>query len=312
MVTTQAKEAKRQKPQGDRRQGVRSPAAAARGVGEKGAVRALTVFYSPNALASRQNLERITGDWRLVSPEKGTPGSGHSKGFYLTTMDDLIADLVERNLLARTGPNKPYKGILIHSSKATSGQKDRLFSLLSCSPGSGRSTPWLASNSIRVIRRVLEAQRHGHGDAVIATAFVEGRVLVVQDANLAMHVIAADKHPLLRELTTDQLAAFTIDAAGSGLHWRSLDLDLDLDGLRAHPSEALAVHRRQRGAALQQWLQLHSEATAQMGKELRQAIDQVVEGKADLRSHLARELAEACALPPSDLLDQLAELQPKP
>jgi hypothetical protein len=275
-------------------------------------VRTLTVFYSPNALASRQNLERVTGDWRLVSPEKGTPGSGHSKGFYLTTMDDLIADLVERNLLARTGPNKAYKGILIHSSKASSGQKDRLFSLLSCSPVSGRPTPWLASNSIRVIRRVLEAQRHGHGGAVIATAFVEGRVLVVQDANLAMHVIAADKHPLLRELTTDQLAAFTIDAAGSGLHWRALDLDLDLDGLRAHPTKALAVHRRQRGAALQQWLHLNPEAMAQMGKELRQAIDQVVEGKADIRSHLVRELAEACELPPSDLLDQLAELQRKP
>jgi hypothetical protein len=175
------------------------------------------VFYSPNARASRQTLESITGDWRLVSPEQVTPESGHSKGFYLTTMEDLIADLVERNLLARTGPNKAYKGILIHSSKATSGQKDRLFSLLSCSPGSGRTTPWLASHSIRVIRRVLEAQRHGHGDAVIATAFVEGRVLVVQDANLAMHVIAADQHPLLRELTTDQLAAFTMDAAGSGL-----------------------------------------------------------------------------------------------
>lgn len=275
-------------------------------------MRALTVFYSPNALASRQNLESITGDWRLVSPEKGAQGSGHSKGFYLTTMDDLIADLVERNLLARTGLNKAYKGILIHSSKATSGQKDRLFSLLSCSPGNGPTTPWLASNSIRVIRRVLEAQRHGHGDAVIATAFVEGRVLVVQDANLTMHVIAADEHPLLRELSSDQLAAFTIDSAGSGLHWGALDLDLDLDGLRARPTEAQAVHRRRRGVALQQWLDIHPEATAQMDKELRQAVDQVVEGKTDLKSQLARELAEACALPPSELLDQLAELQRNP
>jgi hypothetical protein len=59
-------------------------------------------------------------------------------------------------------------------------------------------------------------------------------------------------------------------------------------------------------------LHLNPEATAQMGKELRQAIDQVVEGKADIRSHLVRELAEACELPPSDLLDQLAELQRKP
>ena len=226
-------------------------------------------------------------------------------------MDDLIADLVDRNLASRTQLNKAYKGILIHSSNATSGKKDRLFSLLSCSAGSGRNTPWLASNSIRVIRRVLEAQRHGHGDAVIATAFAEGRVLVVQDANLAMHVIAADEHPILKELSTDQLASFTIDASGSGLHWRSLDLDLDLDGLHAQPKEELAVHRRQRGAALQQWLEQHPEARTQIGEELMQAIDQVVAGKSDLRSELARELAEACRLSPSDLLDELAELQSK-
>ncbi|QPN65016.1 DUF2442 domain-containing protein [Synechococcus sp. CBW1004] len=127
-----------------------------------------------------------------------------------------------------------------------------------------------------------------------------------------MHVIAADEHPLLRELSSDQLAAFTIDSAGSGLHWPALDLDLDLDGLRARPTEAQAVHRRRRGVALQQWLDIHPEATAQMGKELRQAVDQVVEGKTDLKSQLARELAEACALPPSELLDQLAELQRNP
>lgn len=309
MVKTPAQATKHQKPQGHRHQGVRSAAAAARGVGEKGAAKTLTVFYSPNALASRQNLASIPADWQMVPPESKTSGAGHSKGFYLTTMDDLIADLVEQNLLTRTGPDKAYKGILIHSSKATSRKKDRLFSLLSCSAGRGRNTPWLASNSIRVIRRVLEAQRHGHGDAVIATAFVEGRVLIVQDANLAMHVIAADDHPNLKDLSTEQLASFTIDSAGSGLHWRALDLDLDLDGIRAHPTEALAAYRRQRGAALQQWLQHHPEARTQLSKELMQAIDQVVEGKADLRSELAGELAEACRLQPSDLLDQLAELQ---
>ena len=63
---------------------------------------------------------------------------------------------------------------------------------------------------------------------------------------------------------------------------------------------------------MQQWLDNHPEATVQMDQKLRQAIDQVVEGKTDLKSQLARELAEACALPPSELLDQLAELQRNP
>lgn len=281
-------------------------------MGKESAGRSLTVYYSPNAVPSREHLSGVKADWRLVSPQSQTSKTGSSRGFYLTTIDDLISDLVSQNRMAQIGAGAGYRGILIHSSKASSGLKDQLVSLLSCSQGGDRRTPWLASSSIRVIRRVLQAQRHGHGDAVIASAFVDGRVLVVQDANLDMHVIAADDHPVLSALTTNQLSSFTIDPAGSGLHWRSLDLDLDLDGLRLDSKDERADYRLKRGRVLQLWLERHPEAMEKGSEELLNALQPVMQGKADLNSQLAVALAEACAITPNALLNELAMLQNTP
>lgn len=312
MVTTPKQEAQRQKTQGHRRDGVRTSPAASRGVGKESTGRALTVYYSPNAVPSRENLSGIKADWRLVSPQRQASRSGRSKGFYLTTIDDLISDLVGKNRIAQIGTSAGYRGILIHSSKASSVLKDQLVSLLSCSQGGDRRTPWLASSSIRVIRRVLQAQRHGHGDAVIASAFVDDRKLILQDANLDMHVIAADDHPVLRALTTDQLSSFTIDPAGSGLHWRSLDLDLDLDGLSLDSKDEKADYRLKRGRVLRLWLEQHPEAMERRNEDLINALQPVMQGKADLSSQLANALAEACAITPNALLNELAELQNTP
>ena len=80
---------------------------------------------------------------------------------------------------------------------------------------------------------ILNAQHKGYGHVIIAQASVEGRYLVVQDANMNRFKFWADYHPALRPLTNQQLASFTIDPAGSGLHWADLDLDVDLDGLHA-------------------------------------------------------------------------------
>jgi hypothetical protein len=312
MVTTPKQEAQRQKPQGHRRDGLRTSRAASRGVGKESAGRALTVYYSPNAVPSREHLSGIKADWRLVSPQNQVSGSGRSKGFYLTTIDDLISDLVGRNRIAQVGTGAGYRGILIHSSKASSGLKDQLVSLLSCSQGGDRRTPWLASSSIRVIRRVLQAQRHGHGDAVIASAFVDGRMLVVQDANLDMHVIAADDHPVLSTLTTDQLSSFSIDPAGSGLHWRSLDLDLDLDGLSQDSKDERADYRLKRGRVLRLWLEQYPEVMEKRNEDLMNSLKTVMQGKSDLSSQLAVALAEVCAITPNALLNELAELQNTP
>jgi len=312
MVTTPTQEPQRQKPQGYRRDGVQISRAASRRVGKESSGRTLTVYYSPNAVTSREHLSGIKADWRLVSQKGQGSGSARFNGFYLTTIDDLISDLVGQNRIAQIGAGMGYEGILIHSSKASSGLKDQLFSLLSCSQGGDRRTPWLASRSIRVIRRVLQAQRHGHGDAVIASAFVDGRTLVVQDANLDMHVIAADKHPVLSALTTNQLSSFTIDPAGSGLHWRSLGLDLDLDGLRLDSKDEKTNYRLKRGRVLRLWLEQHPEAKENRNEGLVNALQPVMQGKADLSSKLVVALAEACAITPNALLNELAELQNTP
>ena len=76
-------------------------------------------------------------------------------------------------------------------------------------------------------------QHKGDGHVIIAQAFAAGRYLVAQDANMNRFKFCADHHPALRPLTNQQLASFTIDPAGSGLHWANLDLDIDPDGLHA-------------------------------------------------------------------------------
>jgi len=137
-------------------------------------------------------------------------------------------------------------------------------------------------------------------------------MLVVQDANLDMHVIAADDHPVLSTLTTDQLSSFTIDPAGSGLHWRSLDLDLDLDGLSLDSKDERADYRLKRGRVLRLWLEQHPEVMEKRNEELMNSLKTVMQGKSDLSSKLAVALAEACAITPNALLNELAELQNTP
>lgn len=309
MVKAPTQEAQRQKPQGHRRDGLRASRGASRRVGKQSAERKLTVYYSPNALPSREHLSGIQADWQLVSPHRRDREPERSRGFYLTTIDDLISDLVCRKRMVQTGAGGDYRGILIHSSSASSGLKDQLVSLLSASQEGRQRTPWLASSSIRVIRRVLQAQRNGYGDAVIASAFADGRTLVVQDANLDIHIIAADDHPFLKALTTDQLSSFSIDPAGSGLHWRSLSLDLDLEGLRLDSNIERPDYRLKRGKILRLWLEHHPEVMEKSNKELMNSLQSVMQGKADLSSQLAVALAEACAITPNALLNELAELQ---
>lgn len=186
------------------------------------------------------------------------------------------------------------------------------FSLWSQSATGPCTTPYLASKNLRVIRRILEAQRHGDGAAVIAEAFAEGRVLVVRDANLEIHRIQVDQHPVLRHLSDQQLLSFRVDSAGSGLHWRELDLDLDLDGLLLRSENTNANYRQQRGAALSAWLEKHPSTLDHLSEEDRSAVRMVTAGKVDLMTSLIDSLVKSAAMSADSLLDDLAVIQRPP
>ena len=174
------------------------------------------------------------------------------------------------------------------------------------------ATPYLASKSLRVIRRVLEAQRNGDGEAVIAEAFAEGRVLIVRDANLKFHRIDADQHPILTKLSILQLLSFRLDSAGSGLHWHDLDLDLDLDGLLLRGEQSNESYRKERGSALAIWLDKYPSILDKLSTEDRATVMMIRKGNADLLLSLVDKLAESASMSSDELLDELALIQRPP
>ena len=250
-------------------------------------------------------LSSIAVHWR-INQQLPTRSASRSNAFYLTTTNDLISDLVAQNV------PRVYKGILIDASKSSASQRDRLFSLWSQSMAGASATPYLASKSLKVIRRVLEAQRNGDGEAVIAEAFAEGRVLIVRDANLKIHRIDAGQHPILSKLSTLQLMSFRLDSAGSGLHWHDLDLDLDLDGLLLRGEQSNENYRKERGSALAIWLDKYPSILDKLSTEDRATAMMITKGNADLLLSLADKLAESASMSSDALLDELALIQRPP
>ena len=265
----------------------------------------LTVFYSPSASSTHDTLSSIAVHWR-INQQLPIRNASRSNAFYLTTTNDLISDLVAQNV------PRVYKGILIDASKSSASQRDRLFSLWSQSMAGASATPYLASKSLRVIRRVLEAQRNGDGEAVIAEAFAEGRVLIVRDANLKFHRIDADQHPILTKLSILQLLSFRLDSAGSGLHWHDLDLDLDLDGLLLRGEQSNESYRKERGSALAIWLDKYPSILDKLSTEDRATIMMIRKGNADLLLSLVDKLAESVSMSSDELLDELALIHRPP
>lgn len=164
-----------------------------------------------------------------------------------------------------------------------------------------------------MIRRVLAARRSGDGASVIAEAYANGRVLAVRDANLDLHVFAADKHPILKGLSEEQLASFRIDAAGSGLHWPELDLDLDLDGLHARREVPLDLYRSRRERAILHWLDRHQDRIESLHTYQQEKIFALVHALASTEMVLAsKDIANLQPLTdqaPEEILNEIAEIQ---
>ena len=166
------------------------------------------------------------------------------------------------------------------------------------------------TDSWSVIQRVFNGQYKGYRHRIIALAVVEGRYLVVQDANMNRFEFCADHHPA--SLTNQQLAGFTIDPAGSGLHWA----DLDLDGLHADatrhetPSSNREIdeHRLATARALRLWLGQHPQIPGRLSDEAGRHIGAILSGSADLRTSMVRELAHQDSMDPHVVLEQLAEM----
>jgi len=306
VVATQKQKSKQENAQDNRGRSMQASEGSTKRVGKQGARQGeLTVFYSPSASSTHDTLSSIAVHWR-INQQLPTRSASRTNAFYLTTTNDLISDLVAQNV------PRVYKGILIDASKSSASQRDRLFSLWSQSMAGASATPYLASKSLKVIRRVLEAQRNGDGEAVIAEAFAEGRVLIVRDANLKIHRIDAGQHPILSKLSTLQLLSFRLDSAGSGLHWHDLDLDLDLDGLLLRGEQSNENYRKERGSALAIWLDKYPSILDKLSTEDRAKVMMITKGNADLLLSLADKLAESASMSSDALLDELALIQRPP
>ena len=206
-----------------------------------------------------------------------------------------------------------FNKVLIDSSQAFFQAKEDLPILMSIiSASCSTKNSHLVSESV-----ILNAQHKGYGHVIIAQAAAEGRYLLVQDANRNRFQFCADHHPALRPLTDQQLASFTVDPAGSGLHWADLDLDVDLDGLHAgathhetpSSNSELDNYRSTTGRALGLWLKQHPDIPGQLSDEAGRHVSAVLSGSADLRTSMIRELARPGSMDPHVVLEQLAELR---
>ena len=206
-----------------------------------------------------------------------------------------------------------YNKILVGSSREFFQTKENVLTLLSTiSASCPTKKSHIVSESV-----ILNAQHKGHGHVIIAQASAEGRYFFVQDANMNRFQFCADHYPVLRPLTNRQLASFTVDPAGSGLHWDDLDLDIDLDGLHAdathHETSSsnpeLDNHRSTTARALGLWLEQYPDILGKLSGEVRRHVNTILSGSAGLRTSVIRELARQGSMDPHVVLDQLAELR---
>ena len=289
------------------------------GTGAKGGFqrfhRKFNVVYSLDAVPVHADLQGI----KMIPADhlSGQVSEMSENTWYLTTVEDLTNTLMDLRLREEVCPTLEIcKGVLVDSTQASARPKENLSTLLSTGPA-----PCLIEKSHvvsrSVIRRVLNAQRRGYGHVIIAQAFANRRHLFVQDANMNDFIFCADHHPALRSLTNQQLASFTIDPAGSGLHWADLDLDVDLDGLHAgaahHETPSsnpeLDNHRLATARALELWLEQHPDIPRQLSDEAGKHVSTILSGSADLRTSMIRELARQGSMDPRVVLEQLAELR---
>lgn len=149
VVATQKQKSKQENAQSNRGRSMQASESSTKGVAKQSTRQGeLTVFYSPSASSTHDTLSSIAVHWR-INQQLPIRSASRSNAFYLTTTNDLISDLVAQNV------PRVYKGILIDASKSSASQRDRLFSLWSQSMAGASATPYLASKSLRVIRRVL-------------------------------------------------------------------------------------------------------------------------------------------------------------
>lgn len=309
MVSIESKKAGKQNAKTSVRSRRAAQVATARRMGAKGSQSIeLALFYPPGLEKSLAGFSAFASSREALTNAPPTRRLAQEAAWYVTDIDDLTSRVAEQ----RYDELKSFRGILVNSHSATSAKKDRLLGLLA-SAGLAPKASFLPS--LRAIKRVLLAQHYGYGDAIIAQAFSIGRTLVVQDANLNYFSFHADKCSALRGLSDEQLASLEIDSMGSGLHWRNLDLDIDLEGLKLSASEELQTkamakskdHRNQTALSLRAWIEGHSGILSQLSHKEQATLDAIVAGESDLKVSLVERIALLSGTPPNDLLEELAK-----
>lgn len=91
----------------------------------------------------------------------------------------------------------------------------------------------LVHHDPQVFQRILDAWRIGAEERLVADATLQDGLLLVKSCALETIEVGVDELPALEGTSKDGRTTFDVAADGSHLHWSDLDVNLDLESIRA-------------------------------------------------------------------------------
>jgi hypothetical protein len=92
---------------------------------------------------------------------------------------------------------------------------------------------YIAPDAAAIARMVFARQTKAE-ESLIASATVEDGKLIVWSCEPRRYAVATSEIPMLAKLSPTALADFEVSETGSRIHWKTGDVDLDLEGIRSY------------------------------------------------------------------------------
>lgn len=169
-------------------------------------------------------------------------------------------------------------------------------------------------DDLAIPRRILIAWQAEAQEQLIATATVIDEHLLVTDCSLRNWEIPFDSLPALSAIAINKRSDFEIDEDGSYLYWKSADIHLDMEALRAAVhlewqerlrSERI-LYQQQFGKAIATLREKHQLKETDIQGLSEREVKQIEQGE-HLQLSTLRKLAQAHGMTVNEYLEKVAE-----
>jgi ribosome-binding protein aMBF1 (putative translation factor) len=198
----------------------------------------IEMLVSAHAAASVQaRLGRAT--WSRVTTSPSRASAARLVVDCLDTLDTPAARLdLERTWKQASALARPVPVVLLTCAEGNTPLPGAVLQTLLHMSHIAESEPYVAPGPDAVRRMVLARQSHAE-DQLIASAILEDDKLVVWSCEPKRYEVDASEITALARMSSQARADFEVTSSGSRIHWRSADVDLNLDAIRAHGDPAV-------------------------------------------------------------------------